>query len=185
MSQEVIVAGKTYRRNHPVVKLLNHLHYLEVGLYSLPVKWGDYYPREIAQQLVVGVIKAIFDTNPKQYDILLTEISEKITSECEVISTVKIEDELLATEQNWEVYRTWALCEQALNGCVEAKDYLELEAKDTSYNMLWALEKSSNALSALLDWLYKFVIVHSLNEEGKLASKYKQWDQEKINTLNL
>lgn len=182
------LGGKPYRKGHPVVLYSAALDIAQSHTDALPEKWGDYAPRDVAQEMLFR-LGAIGGHKPKDQELPIVELSKYMEEQLEYVSgsLEPLDSFIRCAEQNSSLQRLRAALREAECRAVAARDHLELESRDTSPTMIYMLEAASKALNIMSDWVFAFVWAYSVNELGKLdkTMKWLPWADEKFTTLNL
>ena len=185
---ELKLAGKLYNKNHPLVFYYNSLSYVQGSLYCLPTSWGDFEPREYANQLIGYMIRSLEDRTPRSTEMYIQELSTWMVNQVEYISggLTKYEGIIGTNDQNQEFSRLRTDIMMAESYCLAAKSYIELNEKETSPNLLHMLKVNAAALETMAEWLYSFFWVYSTEENGRVLNKLRivLWDEDKIKTIN-
>jgi cob(I)alamin adenosyltransferase len=125
---------------------------------------------------------------PKEQELALQEIARFMESQISYITGgLRPLDSFIAShELNADLHLLRATVREAEVNATAARDHLELEAKDTSEQMLYMLEKSAVALNILSDWVFAFGWLYSTEETGALV-KNLRWvpmSDEELRLLN-
>lgn len=176
--------GKIYRKGHPLSLYSAALERALCYTYHIPAKWGDFLPRDIMQELMFSLIESIRGKNPKAYDMPVQELVSLMMSQVEHVAggIQKPSNHLVPTSFNFEILSLVAALREAEARCVAARDQVELEARDTSPNLLYILEKSMAALNLSAKWCAAFAAVYSSSDNGKLiaGAVWQPWPDSKF-----
>lgn len=183
------LGGKLYRKGHPLVKFSAELDLVQSFTYNLPQAWGDFKPREILQELLFRLGAVVGGSKPKDQEIPIQELASMLEDQIESISggLEMLDSFIRCSDSNYGLQQLRAAIRAAESQCVAATDYLELEAKDTSENMLYMLNLAARALNIASDWVFAFVWAYSVDDNGKLLkeNKWIPWPEEKFRVLNV
>lgn len=182
------LGGKTYRKAHPIVSYIGALDIAQSFTDALPRAWGDFTPRVTAQEVLFRLSAAVGSRTPKDQEMALQELSAHMEKQIEFISggLHAIDSFIRTEERNAELQRLRAFVRAAEVAAVAALDFIQLESKETSENLLYMLNLSKAVLNVLGDWIFAFVWLMSTEENGRVPSalKWIPMDEEKIKMLN-
>ena len=182
------LGGKIYRLGHPLSIFFAEMANVQAHLFCLPLNWGDFSPYEYAVQLLYYIEEIITSASPRDKEIFIQEISESMEKQEAFISeSIDPKFRISSIEANKDFMVLHAAAVKLLSACIGAHDYIEIENKELSPNLLYILGKIAKVLEIFNSWLYAFVKVYSLNEDGKLLTEAKVvlWDLDKIKSLNV
>lgn len=182
------LGGKSFRKAHPVVRYVGTIDKVQALSSSIPDQWGEFYPRRLMQELCFRLGAAMGARHPKEQELALQEISRFMENQISYITGgLKPLDSFIAShELNADLHLLRATVREAEVNAIAARDHLELEAKDTSEQMLYMLEKSSVALNILGDWVFAFLWLYSTDEGGTLVKglRWVPFSDEELRLLN-
>lgn len=185
---ETVMGGKTYRKGHPLIQYSAALDTAQSHTAALPESFGDFVIRDTAQELLFRLGAVIGSRNPKQQEMAVQEISGLMETQIDYIAGgLKPLDSFLRSEPSTHQLHTLrATIRQAETACIASKDHIELEARDTSEQLLYGLDFSAKALNIMSDYVFSFIWVFSTDQHGavKKESKWLPWSDEKIRGLN-
>jgi cob(I)alamin adenosyltransferase len=183
-----LCGGKDYRKAHPVVAYTGSLDTAQAFTTALPRAWGDFEPRTLAQEVLFRLGAVMGSRKPKDQELALQELSAHMEKQIEFISggLVALDSFIRVDERNAELQQLRAFVRAAEVAAVAAHDYTQLEAKETSENIIYMLKISSAVLNVFSDWVFAFVWLMSTEENGRVptALKWVPIDEEKLRSLN-
>jgi len=182
------LGGKAYRKGHALIQYLGALDTVQAFTDALPYSWGDYEPRNLAQELLFQLSAAVHSRTPKQKELYLQEIAALMEKQIEYISggLHPLDSFLRCHETNGDLQRLRTFVREAERLAVQASDYIELTEKDTSEQLLYILKPSAAALNVLSDWVFAFVWLMSTQENGRVLKsvKWVPMSEEQVRSLN-
>lgn len=182
------LSGKSFRKSHPVIEYLGNLDEAQAFTTAIPQSWGDYQPRDLIQELLFQLSAAVHSRKPKEKELVVQELSRYMEKQIEYISggLHPLDSFLRCHELNADLQRLRVFVRTAERAAVRARDFIELDPKETSENLLYALNYSAAALNILSDWVFAFLWLFSTEENGRVNKQVK-WvpmDEEMIRSLN-
>jgi cob(I)alamin adenosyltransferase len=183
------LGGKTYRKGHLLVGYSAALDTAQAWTTALPESFYEFAPRSVMQETLFRLGAVIGSRSPKQQELALQEIGTMMERQIDFIATSlpSLDSFIRCTATNQSIQCLRAAVREAEHRCVAARDQIELEAKDTSPNLLYMLERSMVLLNIASDWVFAFVWLRTtVADTGKIASedRWVPWTESKITELN-
>lgn len=175
------IGGKTYRKGHKLIQFIGALDRCQSLSVAIPVKWGEYKPRAIIQQILYTIASAVHARQPRDFELRINELGTYIEAQIDsIVAGIELKNFLVPVESSAKLHELRCAIREAECKCVEARDYLEIEDASLSANMIYILEQIAKLLNILSDWVFAFVVVYS-----DLSETFSLWPEEKVRTLNL
>ena len=185
---ETVMGGKTYRKGHPLIQYSAALDMAQSHTAALPESWGDFSIRDTAQELLFRLGAVIGSRNPRQQEVAVQEIGGLMETQLDYIAGgLKALDSFLRSDPSTHALHVLrAAIRQAEVNCIAAHDHVELEARDTSEQLLYGLDFSAKALNIMSDYVFAFIWLYSTDIHGAVnkEAKWLPWDEQKIRGLN-
>lgn len=183
------LAGKQYRKSHSLVAYGGALDTVQAHTDALPLKWGDFKPREVFQELMFALGSVIGARQPRDHEVAVQEIGLYMEAQVEhILAGLPTLDKFLRTNsQNAELQRLRAFTREAEVRCVAAYDQIDKEDGPLAENLLHMLNESIKPLNVASSWLFSFVYAYSLSNDEELPENviWTPWPENKIRMLNL
>lgn len=181
------VAGKSYGINHPLIVALNELYHMQVMLSRLPKSWSDFSPRDFANQLLGYISRMIHSSDPRTKQPFIEEILSLMETQMDFIYQGNTDIDLMSTELTGDFLLLHSEAQKLRSALSAAHEFISLESKSVSENLLYALNIAVEAVDKFCTWLWRFALAYSCDENGSIpaSSLLKLWDHEKIKSLHV
>lgn len=182
------LAGKPYRKGHPLVAYSASLDSAQGHTIALPRKMLNDYPREHMQELLFRLGAVIGGRQPKGHELALQEVGIAMERAISALSKQlkPLDSFIRCTPENAALQHLRAAVREAEVRCVAARDAIIYEDKDTSPNLIHMLDKSAVALNIASDYVFAFAWLATTDSFGNIPAqaKWKPYSEEQLRKLN-